>query len=299
MNKLAVVLLVVLATAANGQKLPFRDVGPSNTSGGVSTLDTLNVTNRICWDGAACTRYTLYNGGTGAVQTVANTSVFNVAPAFNRLDFNGVLELAVATAAAPAFTFTGDNNTGVYNAGADRVGVTTGGVRSIVFSATSGRIEGTSASSVLGLDDSTGACLSYTGSSFCAATNVITMSASGGMNITAGTPISIQFRPVFSGATPTISSGFGTTPSVTAGFLTAFRLNVGTGGTASSGVIATNINATNGWNCTCTDLTTNVGLCKQTASTVSTVTIGQFTPATGVALAWAASSIVAVSCVGF
>ena len=106
---------------------------------------------------------------------------------------------------------------------------------------------------------------------------------------------------MLSSATPTISSGFGTAPSVTAGKAYAFRVNVGTGGTASSGVIALGTTATNGWNCTCTDVTTKsatVFLCKQTADTTTTATVTNY-DAAGAAAAWAASDILAVSCVGF
>lgn len=71
---------------------------------------------------------------------------------------------------------------------------------------------------------------------------------------------------------PTISSGFGTGPSVTASNGTwTFRINVGTGGTASSGVIGLPA-ATTGWNCQVTDITTNsasVFITKQTASTTT------------------------------
>lgn len=102
---------------------------------------------------------------------------------------------------------------------------------------------------------------------------------------------------VFSGTAPTVSSGFGTSPSITAGRATAFRLNVGTGGSASSGVIALPTAAV-GWNCTCADLTTQsttVFLCKQTASSTTTATITNYNTA-GSAAAWVASDVLAVSC---
>jgi hypothetical protein len=104
----------------------------------------------------------------------------------------------------------------------------------------------------------------------------------------------------FSAATPTISSGFGSSPSVTAGTATSFRLNVGTGGTATNGVVGL-ATATNGWNCSCTDITTNsstVFMCKQTASTVSSATLGNFNTSAAAA-AWVASDILAVSCVAY
>lgn len=101
--------------------------------------------------------------------------------------------------------------------------------------------------------------------------------------------------------TPTISSGFGTTPSVTAsnGSI-AMRVNVGTGGTAINGVLGLPTAGT-GWNCFCTDITTataTVDVCKQTASTATTATIGNYTSG-GVTGAWVASDILAVSCFGY
>lgn len=103
---------------------------------------------------------------------------------------------------------------------------------------------------------------------------------------------------LISGAAPTISSGFGTSPSISANNGTAaFRVNVGTGGAATTGVVGLPT-ATTGWNCTCTDITTastTVFLCKQTASSTTTATIGNFNTA-GAAAAWVASDIVAMSC---
>jgi hypothetical protein len=97
---------------------------------------------------------------------------------------------------------------------------------------------------------------------------------------------------------PTISSGFGTGPSITTNNGPAsFTINVGTGGTASSGVIGLPT-AANGWNCWCSDLTTQsstVFLCKQTASTTTTATITNY-DTSGSAAAWAASDILNVSC---
>jgi hypothetical protein len=98
---------------------------------------------------------------------------------------------------------------------------------------------------------------------------------------------------------PTISSGFGTSPSVVSNNGPAsFTINVGTGGTATNGVIGLP-SATTGWNCSCEDITTTsatVNRCKQTgAGTTTTVPIGNFntTPA---AAAWVASDILTVSC---
>lgn len=171
----------------------------------------------------------------------------------------GTVWLGNGSAAAPALAFSDDPDTGLNRPGANQLSVSTGGVQALVISA---------------------ATLNATQS---------------------GATLYLTSVPVLAATTPTISSGFGTSPSVTAGKAYAFRVNVGTGGTASSGVVAVGATATTGWNCTCTDVTTasaTVFLCKQTANTTTTVTVGNF-DAAGAAAAWTASDILAVSCVGF
>jgi len=101
---------------------------------------------------------------------------------------------------------------------------------------------------------------------------------------------------------PTIASGFGTSPSVVSGGTRdAFRVNVGTGGSASSGVITMpNPPAPNGWNCSVDNLTAagaHVAYnTRQTASSTTTVTVENQTTSTGSAVAWAESNILALRC---
>lgn len=130
--------------------------------------------------------------------------------------------------------------------------------------------------------------------------------ASGGiLNLAAATAVRIgqlqgsSGNIVDSSTAPTISSGFGTSPSITTNNgAMAFRINVGTGGTANSGVIGLPASAT-GWNCDCENITTTsttVARCKQTgAGTTTTVPIGNFN-ATPAAAAWVASDILIVKC---
>jgi hypothetical protein len=98
--------------------------------------------------------------------------------------------------------------------------------------------------------------------------------------------------------TPTISSGFGTSPSVTAYNGSAgFEVNVGTGGSASSGVVGLGT-AKNGWNCSAIDITTQsttVFQTKQTASSTTTTTFTNYNTA-GAAAAWVASDKLRVQC---
>ena len=114
----------------------------------------------------------------------------------------------------------------------------------------------------------------------------------------------LQFRttsgPFISATLPSISSGFGTSPSVTAGGAGfAFRVNVGTGGTASGGVIAMNQTAPNGWNAYVENITgtaanrANVRTVV-TAGSTTTVTVQNQTISTGAAVAWTASDILLV-----
>lgn len=103
---------------------------------------------------------------------------------------------------------------------------------------------------------------------------------------------------------PTISSGFGTSPSIVANNGTAaFTVNVGTGGSATSGVIGLPT-ATTGWNCFVENITAmaaNRGDQRtvQTASTTTSVTLQNQTISTGAALAWTAGDILRISCFAY
>jgi hypothetical protein len=117
------------------------------------------------------------------------------------------------------------------------------------------------------------------------------------------TNLNLGANLALSATAPTISSGFGTTPSVTSGTSAAFRVDVGTGGSATAGVIALPTAAT-GWNCFVENLTATAANAMdqrtvQTASTTATATIENQTVSTGAALAWSASDILAVSCVAY
>lgn len=90
---------------------------------------------------------------------------------------------------------------------------------------------------------------------------------------------------------PTISSGFGTTPGVLSNNGTAtFRINVGTGGSATTGVV-TMPQATTGWNCSITDFTTNI-VTRETASSGTSVSVTA-------ASAWTASDTLIFQCTGY
>jgi hypothetical protein len=116
--------------------------------------------------------------------------------------------------------------------------------------------------------------------------------------------------PILSGAfnsalispsAPTIGSGFGTSPSITNTNGTAsIVVNVGTGATASSGVINTPVAAHAGWIALCNDIGNTAGLrTVQTASTTTTITLTCQNITTGAATAWAASTLVYVIAMGY
>ena len=100
---------------------------------------------------------------------------------------------------------------------------------------------------------------------------------------------------------PTIGSGFGTSPSVTHGTSNAaFTVNVGTGGTATSGVINFTNAAPNGWVCTATDVTSYSTIVDVVVPTSTTsVTMYSYSRTTGLSTAWNASDIQAVQCHGY
>jgi hypothetical protein len=102
---------------------------------------------------------------------------------------------------------------------------------------------------------------------------------------------------------PTISSGFGTSPSVTnSNGTAAFVVNVGTGGTANSGVIGMP-SANAGYVCNVSNRTAKAANradnTVQTATTGTTITIQNQTTSTGAALAWTASDIVTLNCFAY
>jgi len=116
---------------------------------------------------------------------------------------------------------------------------------------------------------------------------------SGSFAITGTMTLGGAFVTYVSPTAPTISSGFGTSPSIqSSNGTSSFRVNVGTGGVATSGVIGMPA-ATTGWNCQVTDSGPGaIVATRETASTTTTVTVGA-------ASAWAASDILIFNCSGF
>lgn len=108
---------------------------------------------------------------------------------------------------------------------------------------------------------------------------------------------------LISDTSPTVSSGFGASPSIVSPNGTAsFRVNVGTGGAASSGIIGLPT-AANGWNCFVRNITAAAGNraddTRMKASSTTTVTIENQTTSTGAAVPWTAGDILEVSCFAY
>lgn len=119
--------------------------------------------------------------------------------------------------------------------------------------------------------------------------------------VTVASALNLNGKVLFNATAPTIASGFGTSPSVVSSNGTAtFKINVGTGGAASSGIV-TMPTATTGWNCVVTPAAAPQAAAEMfsVATSVTSITITNYTASTGVALAWPASTIIAVNCVGF
>ena len=96
-----------------------------------------------------------------------------------------------------------------------------------------------------------------------------------------------------------ISSGFGTSPAI-AGTAFSFRVTVGTGGTANTGVVTLPTAAT-AWNCAVQDLTSAADNDADvhtvvTASSTTSVTVENQTVSTGVVAAWTAADVLIFLC---
>lgn len=103
---------------------------------------------------------------------------------------------------------------------------------------------------------------------------------------------------VWSDTAPTVSSGFGTSPSInSSNGATTFRVDVGTGGSATSGVLAMPT-ATAGWNCIVADPTANKST-KQTAGGTTSVTVTGYEGSGTTATAWTASTLLKFHCAAY
>ena len=104
-----------------------------------------------------------------------------------------------------------------------------------------------------------------------------------------------------SAVAPTIASGFGTSPSIgVENGTAAFTVSVGTGGTASSGVI-TMPAAANGWAC---DITNNANQAnawtrRTSASTATSLAIANYLVSTGALVGWGSGAVLIINCTAY
>lgn len=224
-------------------------------------------------------------------ETGTGVAVFGTSPTFTTTALfpNG-------SAGAPGVSFSADTDTGFFKSGDGALVVTANGVAEANFTESALQLR---AAGIFGWTDGTPQAGSRDTGLKRNAAGVVEVN-----NGSAGVFRDLALRDLrpnnvlsIAGTAPTISSGFGTTPSVSANNGTiAFRINVGTGGTASSGVIGLPT-ATTGWNCNVDDITTPASyVTDQTASTTTTATVQNYSRTTGLATAWTASDILAVSC---
>lgn len=283
------------------------NIGTGSTAGAVTIgggSNTITVGSPEAHSGS----YTFSNSTNGgqAISTAAATYTDAVLTGSQAANF-GVTQFGIPTlAAGSALTYTGTSAT-VTIKGAPVSGTNVTQSFSRALSVEAG-------STVLGGGVVVQSGLIATGNSTIAANNGTatvglgtgtttgTVSIGGGSNVVnVASPLQLGGKVALSTTAPTISSGFGTSPSIVASSGTAaFTLNVGTGGAASTGIVGLPA-ATTGWACSVNNLTTNDAthlLTKQTATTTTTVTVGNYTTA-GVAGAWAASDILQFQCTGY
>ncbi len=113
-------------------------------------------------------------------------------------------------------------------------------------------------------------------------------------------------RSLISDSVPTIVSGFGSGADVTSNGSAAFRVGVGSGGTANSGVLNLGAIAAHYWNCTITNITaTSANRADQRTVQINPVSFASSqirvqnqTISTGAAVAWNANDILAFMCLG-
>ena len=129
-----------------------------------------------------------------------------------------------------------------------------------------------------------------------AATGAVTgasVSVTGDAN--AASTISLNGKMIKSATNPTLGSGWGTSPSILAGNGTSnFRVNVGTGGTASAGTINFPT-ATAAWGCTMSYLTGGRGIPVIAAYGATFINVTN-TDQNGTVLAWASGQVIFLMC---
>lgn len=123
-----------------------------------------------------------------------------------------------------------------------------------------------------------------------------------GNNVTfAGALVGPSSKTIINGVTqPTATGSFGTNSSVTSSNGTvAFTINVGTGGTASTGTI-TFPAAITGWVVDCHDITTPASyVTEQTGGSTTNATVTNYSRTLGTAVAWTSGDVLRCTAIGY
>ena len=141
------------------------------------------------------------------------------------------------------------------------------------------------------------------GSSYNPASVAITGGTISASTINATTSQSLNGNLIMSATAPTISSGFGTGASVTfSNGTAAFYVAVGTGGTASTGLINMNVVVPHYWSCAVTIDNDDLGTGDETLySQIGNQYVGftHITRSTGAATPWIGNDVFFVNCVAY
>ncbi len=109
----------------------------------------------------------------------------------------------------------------------------------------------------------------------------------------------IPVSGIISATAPIIASSFGTSPTITANGTAAGVITIGSGGSASSGVL-TMPTAAHGWACKFTDVTNNASfVTDQSATSATSVTATNYSRTTGLTTAWTAADAVQFACLAY
>jgi hypothetical protein len=267
MKRLATLLIAFLAAAtlqAQGvaQGVPYPVIGYSGPSGATFPLQSPG----NCTSAAVC--YGLGAAGTGMYSAGGTTVAFAVGGSFVGYFWSGgVLVNSNGSAGSPAYANTSGTSGMYFNSG---IGFSNSSTSQFYISASSIRISSTPTLGwVNGGADSS---------------SIDTGFGRG------GTDGAIRLNPASSTA-PTISSGFGTSPSVSAGSSNSLiEVNWGTGGAATSGVVAFHGTWTNAPKCVTTSESGTQAFQSNATTTQLTITASA---------APAASSLTVTHCFSF
>lgn len=242
-------------TSISGTSISGTSISSTNDVifGSLEANAAVNIVSSVASGGVGKSELLLGNSSTGARGWLS----------FNHAD--DTLGLGMVGVGAFTLTTTGINNTAI--------GATTPGTGAFTTLSASGAVSGAGITALHAAPGPIGSTTPGTG----AFTSLYDSSATFKML-------------VLSGTYPVISSGFGTNPLLsTPAHTPAFKIRVGTGGTASSGVV-TMPASISGWVCNIYTLAMRADrLTKVSDESTTSVTVTNYILSTGAAVAWNAS----------